>query len=257
MTTKKALTIIAAGIAIASPAALISAPDLAKTRSTLQEWVNVRTIISEEESKWKVEEQTLNESIGLLESEIEGLKARVTAKQEEATIAQEKRQELTKKETELKQASAVVKLDISGLEDQVLKMISFFPQTLKDKLSIITVRIPKDEKEAAKLSLSHRVQNIVGILTEIEKFNNMITLEKGMMKIGDSNVQVRTIYVGLARGYYVDGSKQEAGILTPGPNGWVKEERPDLKEAIFKAVQIKDGQQPLAEFVNLPLNLTN
>lgn len=257
MTMKKALTIVAAGIAIASPAALISAPDLAKTRSTLQEWVEVRKLISEEESKWKVEEQTLNESIDLLESEIEGLKQKVTDKEEQATAAQEKRQELSQKEEDLKAAAGVIKIDISSLEDRVLKMVNFFPPTLKDRVSVITIRIPKDEKEAAKLSLSHRVQNIVGILTEIEKFNNMITLDKGMRQIGESQVQVRTMYVGLSRGYYVDNSKQEAGILKPGPEGWVEEKRPDLIEPIFKAVQILDGKQPLAEFVNLPINLNN
>ena len=78
-----------------------------------------------------------------------------------------------------------------------------------------------------------------------------------MMNIGESNVRVNTMYVGLARGYYVDESKQEAGILTPSADGWVKEQRPELKEPIFKAIQILNGQQPLAEFVNLPINLNN
>ncbi len=66
MTKIKVLPLIAAGIALASSNALISAPELGQTRATLKEWVELKKLVSEEKSRWTVEKQTLNESIDLL-----------------------------------------------------------------------------------------------------------------------------------------------------------------------------------------------
>ncbi|MCH6255741.1 DUF3450 domain-containing protein [Puniceicoccaceae bacterium K14] len=249
---KKAITIIAAGLALAGPSALISAPDLKGTRSTLEQWVEIKTLISEESSDWKVEKATLDESIELLESEIEGLKEAIEAKEEDATAAQEKRQELTAKEEELKAASSVIKQVISDLEEQILDLVSYFPPSLQEKIEIITVRIPKDEEAARKVFLSQRVQNLVGILTEAEKFNDQITVATSMQSIGGNNVQVRTIYLGLSRAYYVDGTKSEAGYLVPAKGEWKKEQDNSLAEAIATAIAVIDGED-VAQFINLPM----
>lgn len=251
---KKAIMIIAAGFALAGPTALISAPDLKGTRSTLQEWVEVKTLISEETGNWKVERETLNESIDLLEQEIEGLKDSIKAKEDDATAAQEKRQDLTAQEEDLKAAASVVKQVISGLEEQLLDMVTYFPENLQNKVSIITVRIPKDETAAKKLSLSQRVQNLVGILTEVEKFNDQITITKTMQEINGENVEVSTVYIGLARAYYVDGTKSEAGILVPAKGGWKKEIKNELAESISTAVAVLEGEK-VAQFIDLPMSI--
>lgn len=254
MNMKKAIMIIAAGLALAGPSALISAPDLKGTRSTLEQWVEIKTLISEEESDWKVEKETLNESIDLLTREIDGLKLSIEAKEADATAAQEKRQDLTAKEEELKSAASVVKQVISSLEEQILDLVGYFPETLRDKVSIITVRMPKDEEAAKKLSLSQRVQSIVGILTEVEKFNDQITVTKTMQVINGENVEVSTLYVGLARAYYVDGTKSEAGYLIPAKGEWKKEIKNELAEAISTAVAVTEGEE-IAQFVNLPMSV--
>lgn len=254
MTKIKVVPLIAAAVAMAGSPALISAPDLAKTRSTLEQWVELRKLISEEKNEWKVEKETLNESIELLQDEIANLKRRIEESKEEATDAERARAELTAEEEELKQATAVVKAIISNLERQTLNLSNLFPASLNNKLKVVTDLIPKDERMAGRLSITMRVQNILAVLQEVEKFNNQITLESEMQQIGGENVAVKTLYVGLGRAYYVDGTRTEAGILKPTSNGWVKEERNDLADKIATAVAIYEGEQ-LAKFINLPMTI--
>ena len=257
MTKIKAVTLIAVGIAFAAPSALIAqSPALEETRSNLKEWVDLKKLISEERSLWRVEKETLNEQIDLLDSEIQKLKDQIVAKEAEASEADKQRIELTEEEKKLKQSSAVVDLAIGDLEQRLLKMIELFPDALRNKESVklLTERMPKDDRQARVAGLGARMQYVIGLLGEIEKFNNQINFDETMQLINGANVAVKTIYVGLAIGYYVDGTKTEAGILRPGPNGWVKEDRPDLADPIAQAIAFyqREAQEPV--FVNLPIS---
>ena len=104
MTKKLVLTLIAAGVAFAAPATIAAAPQLTETRSTLKEWVELRKLISEERNKWRVEKETLNESIRLLQTEIENLSTAIEDKQGEANLADQARSELSAQEEELRLA---------------------------------------------------------------------------------------------------------------------------------------------------------
>jgi len=250
----KALPTIAALLALAATNAVMSAPELGQTRATLKEWVELKKLISEERSSWTVEQQTLNESIDLLTQEIEKLDEQITAMQEDADAAQLERQSLNNEEDELKRASAVVQQVATDLEAAVLDLMDYFPQSLQDKLSLLTERMPKNAKEADALGLSTRIQYVIGILGEIEKFHNQITVEETMQRIGDSEVAVKTMYIGLAVAYYVDGTRTEAGVLRPAKGGWEKEDRNDMAEQIAQAIGIYEREET-AEFVNLPISL--
>ena len=180
MTKIKVLTLIAAGIALVSPNALISAPELAQTRSTLKDWVELKKLVSEESSQWRVEQVTLKESIDLLTKEIEKLDQQITNMREEADAAQLERQSLNNEEDSLKKSAAVVQEVVSDLESEVLQLVNYFPDSLKKKLKVLTERIPKNAKAANNLGLSQRVQYVIGILGEIEKFNKQISVEETM-----------------------------------------------------------------------------
>ena len=250
----KVLPTIGALLALAAANNVMSAPELGQTRATLKEWVELKKLISEERSSWTVEQQTLNESIDLLTQEIEKLDEQITAMQEDADAAQLERQSLNNEEDELKRASAVVQQVATDLEAAVLDLMEYFPQSLQDKLSLLTERMPKNTKEADALGLSTRIQYVIGILGEIEKFDNQITVEETMQSIGDSEVAVKTMYIGLAVAYYVDGTRTEAGTLRPAKGGWEKEARNDMAEQIALAIGIYEREET-AEFVNLPIAL--
>ncbi len=254
MTKIKALPLIAAGIALAASSSLFSAPELAATRSTFKEWVELKKLVSEESSKWRVEKETLNESIDLLSKEIEKLDEQISTMESEADAAQLERQSLNNEESELKQAAAVVKQIAVDLERDILELIEWFPKTLQDKVKLLSERIPKTPKAADTLGLSTRLQFVIGILGEIEKFNKSISVEETMQRIGDADVAVKTLYIGLAVGYYVDGTRSTAGVLRPAKGGWTKEERNDLATDIATAIAVFEREES-AQFVNLPVNV--
>ncbi|MEM9159670.1 MAG: DUF3450 family protein [Verrucomicrobiota bacterium] len=254
MTKTKLVSLIAAGLALASPLAVNAAPDLSETRETLKQWVELKKLISEEEAEWKVAKETLQEAIDLRETEIDSRREQIDKKQEDASAADAERAKLTEQENELKQSAAVVSTKIGDMEQKALKLAKIFPRTLADKLRPITERIPKDEKTASSLGLSQRVQNIVALLLEVEKFNGDVILENDMQQINGENVSVKTIYIGLAIAYYVDGTGSEAGILTPSEEGWERESRNDLAPAIAQAVAIFE-KEAAPEFVNLPVSV--
>ncbi len=256
MTKIKLLPLIAAGLALASSYAQDSAPELSQTRATLKEWVGLKKDISEEQSTWVVEKQTLTESIDLLTQEIDKLDEQIKSMQADADAAQLERQSLNNEEAELKQASAVVKEVATDLETEVLNIVEYLPASLKEKLEIITQQFPKNTREAEQMGLSKRIQFIIAVLTEIEKFNNQISVEETMQQIGDAQVAVKTIYIGLAVAYYVDGTRTQAGILRPAKGGWEKERRDELAEQIALAIATY-AREETAEFVNLPVKALN
>lgn len=248
--------LIAAGIALAGPAALSAAPQLAETRSTLKEWVEVKKLISEERNKWAVEQRTLNESIELLESEIEKLQTAIARQEEEQTEAEQVRGELTREEEALKQAAAVVRNSIGELEAQALELVKYLPKSLQQKLEVITGRIPKNKREIDASTLSVRVMNLIGVLTEIEKFNSQITVDNEIQDINGEKVRVDTIYIGLAVAYYVDGTKSEAGYMRPAQDGWQKFPDNSLAERVANAVAMQKREMTV-NFVNLPIEVTD
>lgn len=255
MTKNKVVMLIAAGIALAGPAALSAAPELAETRSTLKEWVETKKLISEEENKWLIEKNILQESIDLLKDEIDKIETSIDSYEEQATAADRAREQLTQEDNELRAASQIVKDTIGDLEASVLDIVEYLPPSVQQKLSVVTQRIPKNKREIDASTLSARVMNIIGTLSEIEKFNSQLTVVNEMRDINGETVRVDTLYVGLAIGYYVDGTGSAAGYMLPAKGEWQRFEDLSLAEAISDAVAM-NKKELTPNFVNLPFTVT-
>ncbi|MDQ8185211.1 DUF3450 family protein [Pelagicoccus sp. SDUM812002] len=255
MTKNKVVMLIAAGIALAGPAALSAAPELAETRSTLKEWVELKKIVSEEKNKWVVEKQSLNESINLLKDEMKKIEEAIVEYEAEASDADKVREDLTKEEAELKAASAIVKNSIVDLEAETLDIVSYLPTTLQDRVSILTQRIPKSKREMEASTLSARVMNVIAILSEVEKFNSQLTVVNEIREIKGERVRVDTLYIGLAVAYYVDGTRSEAGYMIPAKDDWKRFEDNTLAEDIADAVAMQK-REATVRFVDLPISIT-
>lgn len=255
MTKNKVVMLIAAGIALAGPAALNAAPELAETRSTLKEWVELKKIVSLEKNKWVVEKQSLNESINLLKDEIKKIEDSIAEYESEATSADKVREDLANEETELKQASAIVKNTIVDLEAETLEVIKFLPSMLQDKIAVLSQRIPKTKRDMEASTLSARVMNVIAILSEVEKFNSQLSVVNEIREIKGERVRVDTLYIGLAIAYYVDGTKSEAGYMVPAKDGWTRFEDSTLANDIADAVAMQK-REATVRFVDLPITIT-
>lgn len=238
----------------ATISALHGANTISETRSVLDKWVETRQITSEEKADWKIEKSILGDTVGLLKNEMARVIESIEALEATASAADEDRAELTSQKEQLNKASSAVISSIGGLETQMKAIIQTLPQPLVDKIKPLIRRLP-DDPAKTKLSLGERVQNIVGILSQTDKFNTTLTETSESREIAEGKVvEVRTLYWGLAMAYYVDASGEYAGIGYPTANGWewpqVEGKGPEIK----RLIDVYEGAEEI-QFVEVPARI--
>lgn len=239
---------------VLAPFALAAQNQITETRDVLDKWVETRQIISEEKADWKTEKSILGDTVQLLSSELERLETALADLEASATAADEDRTQLAAEKEALSAASAVVIDNIGALEAQLKTIIQTLPDPLVNKIKPLIRRLPDDPTDT-KLSLGERVQNIVGILSQADKFNTTLTETSESREIGeDKIVEVRTLYWGLAMAYYVDASGEYAGIGYPTADGW---EWPRIEGAgaeIKTLIDVYEGAEDI-QFVEVPARI--
>jgi hypothetical protein len=255
---KKCIVLVAAAAAASTSLAQSSAQsnfDLA--RATLENWVETRQLISKEKADWEVERQALTDSVELLKKEMATLDENIERAEGDTTAADTEREKLLAENEALKGAAATVGNLIGAIEQRVLKILAVLPEDLKgrENVQMLQRRVPKNP-QATRLSLSERMQTIVVLLTEVEKFNSSLNIAVETRKVPSGEMaQVTTFYLGLAQGFYVDATRQFAGVLTPGPEGWVATDRNDLAPLIGDVLDLYTKQKQPPQFVKIPVEI--
>ena len=247
------LQILALGCAL-SPFNLSAQNKVTETRDILDKWVETRQIISEEKAEWKIEQSILGDTITLLSSELERLQQSLDDLETSATAADEDRSQLTAEKERLSEAAGVVEGNIGQLETQLKRIIKSLPEPLINKIKPLVRRLPDDSSDT-KLSLGERVQNIVGILSQADKFNTTLTETSESREIaGGKVIEVRTLYWGLAMAYYVDASAEYAGIGYPGADGWEWPQIEGKGLEIKRLLDVYEGAEDI-QFVEVPARI--
>lgn len=229
-----------------------AAPTPDETRAYLEQWVAFRRTISEEENQWLSDKQTITRSISLIRADMDRLDREIEEARENSTEAERRRVELNADNEKEKASARAVSEQLGALENQIKQQIEYFPQPLKDLVEPLKQRIPPPAA-AAQFGGGERLQNIVGIMQQAEKFNQSITVSSGIEELpnGD-NAQVDTVFLGLSIAYFVDGTGRYAGILSPAPGEWTKEQNDAIASDVRKLVQVF-RREILADFVTLPI----
>jgi hypothetical protein len=227
---------------------------LGETRTALEKWVQTRQLISQTRSDWASEKEMVEASIALFEKELKDLEASFDRIGTNSLEISKEKAALQKEESALQAAADRAAALVGGLEAEIVSLNARLPESLRADLSKLIDQIPQNSEET-QLSASKRMQNIVGILNEIEKFNNSITVQSEIRQNDDgSEVQVETLYLGLAQAYYVGQEGKFAGLSRPSEEGWVLQQEDALGPDISRAIGVYRNQVP-ATFVSLPLNL--
>lgn len=227
----------------------------AETRTTLEKWVETRQIVAKERADWEVEKQALEQGIALLEKETKLLDEQIARAEATATQADRERQKLIEENEQLSAAAVAVRDVVEQLEKRTLELAKGFPPPLMERIEPLFKRIPRPPA-GSHLSLGERFQNVVGILGEVDKFNGSITVSSELRQMpGGDLVQVKTIYLGLGAGYYVDKTGQTAGFGVPGPEGWNWTAQNELAPQVARAIHVYENAAA-AIFVNLPVAIT-
>lgn len=231
-----------------------STPALAQTRSTLEQWVQTRQLISKTRSDWEADKETIAQTSALYERELQTIAEQLSKVSTNNAEVDKQRLAAEKQKNELDAAADQVQQLVGSLEKRVQELALSFPPPLADKLSAALKRIPVDPANT-KISGMERMQNVVGMLNEVDKFNAAVTVVSEVQKNpAGAEVQVETMYLGLAQAYFVDQAGEYAGVGTPSATGWVWQ--PDLQLAgkIQTCIAMYKNATP-ANFVSLPVEI--
>jgi gas vesicle protein len=224
-------------------------------RARMEKWVETRQILSQERSEWEAEKETLKATRDLLQQQKDALAAEVKELEENSTAADDVRRDLLLQRGELQRSSGELAGAIRSLEEQVLALVPRLPETLQKKLEPLLVQIP-DDPEKARQPLGTRLMNVLGVLSQTEKWNATATMVGETRAVeGDQKVQVRTLYWGLGQAVYVDAQGKLAGVGRPGEEGWEFTDEPGLADRARLLLDISEGNVDVIDFVKMPVEV--
>lgn len=230
-----------------------AAASIEETRLTLAKWIETQQIISKERNDWQQGKEILVGRIELVGKEVSGLKEKIAQSEAAVTESNKKRDELVAEQDRLKASSAQLASAATVMEGQVRKLLKMMPEPIASKLTPLLQRIPVDP-ENTRVSTAERFQNVLGILSELNKANNEIAVTYEIRTLADgSSSECQVFYIGLAQAYYLS-PRGEGGIGKPGPDGWKWQPAPGAAPAILRALEIIQGKESPA-FVPLPLSI--
>ena len=226
-----------------------------QARAYVEKWVQTRQLISKKKADWRVGQENIKQSIGLLKKEIALLDKEIAQTNDIDTEADLEKQRVNLSLEDLKRSNKVVSDALWNMERKVLGLISRFPEPLKDRTTAVRTRIPLKIEDLRNNSAAERMQNIVAILNEADRFNSAITMAVELRKTAEGNErQVQVIYLGLGQAYFVDQNNTIAGRGVPGSEGWMWSFNNGLAPKIRKIIGIYENGLP-AEFVSIPVEI--
>lgn len=230
------------------------ADSLHETRTLTDRWVDARKQVTVARLDWEGEREMLLAGGQMFGGELERLEGELEELSKGQSAVAGERAGLELEQREQASVREAARLKAEELEGRLPRLLARLPEVLVKRLEPLTARLPQDPADTS-LRPAERMQTLVGILNEIEKFASGITVESEVRRNpAGKDVEVETLYVGLAQAYFVGQGGAFAGVGKPGDTGWVWKEEAGLAEAVGRAIAIYRNQQPAA-FVQLPLEI--
>jgi hypothetical protein len=233
---------------------VLAEDSLTGARSTIEKWVETRQLISKTRSDWQADKDTLEQTIALYERELKSI-------DEQMSKVSTNNTQVTKEMAEAKglKESSTASLDrakefATKFEARLKEAVRQLPAPLQDIVKKDVARIPADPANTRMLA-AERVQVCVGVLNELDKFNNAVNVfnEKRKNPQGEE-VAVQTLFVGLGAAYFVNDTADFAGVGSPGKDGWQWTIKPELAPTVQEALKIYRNEHS-ARFVTLPVTI--
>lgn len=223
---------------------------LNETRASLEKWVEARQLISKAKSDWQMDKETLQQTLQLYQRELKLVGEQMSKVSTNSAQVEKERTEAEELKKSSNEALDRARQFAADFEGQLKQQIPQLPMPLQEILKPLLLRIPADPK--TRMTVAERMQVIVGILGELDKFNNSVSVfsEKRKNEKGEE-VAVETLYVGLGAAYFVNDANDFAGTGVPGPKGWEWTTQSGLAPSVREAVRIYRNERP-AKFVSLP-----
>jgi hypothetical protein len=227
---------------------------LDSARSNIDKWVETRQLIARTRGEWSTERETLQQSVDLIEKEIQLLDEQIAQAESTVSQADSTRLVLAEENERLSAAAAVIGVALANLEQQTTNLAIALPTPLQERIRPLLKRIPM-VPDQTRLSISERMQSIVGVLSEVDKFNNAISVFPEIRQIDSgAEIQVKTLYVGLGAAFFADKNGVVGGVGVPTAQGWEWTSKSEVAADIARAIAVYENTQA-AQFVTLPVTV--
>lgn len=238
------------GILISILASAAESP-VGDTRATLEKWVETRQLVSKTRSDWQTDKETLEQTVQLYERELKAIDEQMAKVSTNNTQVAKEMQEASSLQKMSQESLDRTRQFATGFEAQVQKLAPQLPAPLQDILKPLLARLPAEPANTRMLA-AERMQVLVGVLNELDKFNNAVNVfnEKRKNAKGDE-MAVQTLYVGLGAAYFVNEAGDFAGTGAPGANGWEWNVKNEIAPTVQEAVKIYRNERA-AHFLALP-----
>jgi len=248
----KGWTVCAAWLVAAWAGSAAQDPAPADAGAVLEQWVRTRQTISKVRSDWQAEREMLEQTRLMLEGELRSLERALSEVQTQSTAVAQERAEVEMHKEAFERALKLLASRLPHLEERVGKLAPLFPEPLKKPVQPLLDRLGQ---EGAGVSTARRLQALVTLLNEVEKFHGSVTVHREL-RVGPEGkpVRVTVLYLGLGQAWYVDENGGVAGRGVPEEGGWRWVEDSALASRIREAVEVYEGKRP-AQFVNLPVEV--
>ncbi len=242
------------GLSLSPAPALFAAGSVSTARDIYKEYIELRKLIGEESAAWSSQKITLADMVAVLKSEQDQLTAAIENLKGSATSADQKRAELNAQLETGRATSLAFNDTIAALETEIKALAVRLPEPLSTELRPLFARLPENPANT-RLSYSQRLQSVIGILAQTDKFNSDLKYVSAVQTVGGESIEVQTIYFGLGAAIFSDVTGKFSGHGRPGADGW-KWTQASATEApvIAQAVDIYLSRRAPA-FVSIPLQI--
>lgn len=227
-------------------------------RNTVREWVETMRKVQQEENDWTRDQEVLEDYKEGLQTEIASLNEQIasarTRKQGADTASLDKSSERDRYMAARDELSGIVR----NLEESLVSKLPLLPAPLLTDPKVAReiedlrrdIALPPEKRAEG---VSKRLQNVINLTAEAEKFQQTVHLREELRKNTEGReFNMKVIYFGLACAYAVNDDGDFALAGRPSADGWKFEERKDLATEIQHLIAATTGDQDAA-FVNLPL----
>jgi hypothetical protein len=222
--------------------------ELSSLESLVQQWVNLRREIAQEQqnrsrrkNQWQMEMSLLTKESKRLDKQIAAANKFKAGNADKIASDLERKKMLQKSLDNA--ADVVTRLTTNICE--IIKQIP--PSLLSENLKSI------DAKDAnIKLPVTKQIQITVSALSEIEKLENSIHSVSEIIDIDNSRRKMDVIYPGLSCGFAVSSDNSIAAVGRPNAAGWKWQSSPEIAAEVRRLVDIKNHELP-PQLVTLPL----
>lgn len=234
-----------------------------RLRATIQKWVEVMKSTQTRQQEWKQDKQVLEDSREALKQEIAQLESEIAAAKERIATADAGSAEKLERKATYEEAREAFREGLDAVEQDVTAVIPLLPKELAETPKVEKAiqdhqrYVESDDKE--ELSLNKRLNTMLTILAEAEKFNQAVQTFSGRsMAVDGERLLLDVVYFGLSLGYAVDEQGTVAFQLIPTALGWTDQRlKPGAETEAVRQLLDVAHRKGEARLVQVPVRVTD